>query len=210
MSKNWFYEMFWVFIFAGVIGVLVENVYVLSLAGHLENRSGLLYGPFNQVYAFGGMFTVILVNSLGVSRRRFLIPLAALVGGTVEYVSSYLLEKTYGILIWDYTGLSMSIQGRTNLVYCLAWGIIGMAFYKYVYPQVGRFIARIDGKLGIALTWMVLVLLVGDMALSKAAMARLVERHAGIPARSSVDLILDKYYDDSFYKRNFRNIEYSD
>jgi uncharacterized membrane protein len=47
----------------------------------------------------------------------------AMVACTVlEYVASFVMEKLFGTLFWDYSNKALNLRGRICLQYCLYWG----------------------------------------------------------------------------------------
>ena len=50
-----FYKIFWVFFLGCIIGVVVETLWCLATKFYIENRSGVIYGPFNPVYGVGAV-----------------------------------------------------------------------------------------------------------------------------------------------------------
>ncbi|MGN0968629.1 MAG: hypothetical protein ACI4O3_05105, partial [Oscillospiraceae bacterium] len=55
------YWLFWAFLCASVLGVIIETGFMLLTRGALMNRSGVLYGPFSLVWGAGAvLFTLLL------------------------------------------------------------------------------------------------------------------------------------------------------
>lgn len=50
-----FMRYFWIFMVCCVAGLVVEEIYHLAVFHEIENRTGLLFGPFSPIYGIGGM-----------------------------------------------------------------------------------------------------------------------------------------------------------
>lgn len=104
------------------LGVVVELGWCLLTRGHLESRSGLVYGPFNLLYGVGA---VVLTVSLYRFRNRgkwLSFIGGTLVGSIVEYVCSWAQEMAFGSRSWDYSTKPFNLNGR---------------ILPYVFPALG-------------------------------------------------------------------------
>ena len=104
----------------------------------------------------------ILLNRLWRSNWVLIFFSSALIGGVFEYCSSWFMEVAFGIKAWDYTGEWLSIDGRTSGKYMVFWGIMGLAWIKFVLPYLLKFINLIPWKVRYSLTAVVFVLLFID------------------------------------------------
>ena len=75
-----FYKLFWVFFIACFLGVVLETVFCWVASGHLTNRTGLVYGPFNLVYGFGAVLMTVCLRRFA-QKRDLDIFLAGMVLG---------------------------------------------------------------------------------------------------------------------------------
>ena len=60
----------------------------------------------------------------------------------LEYVLSALSENLFHELLWDYSNLPFSIGTRVNLIFSLAWGVLGLFVLTVVEPRMRRAFAR--------------------------------------------------------------------
>lgn len=202
-----YYDLFWVFFIAGVIGYLVETLFCLLTTGVIESRQGLLYGPFNQVYGFGAVLMVLLLEPLRQRSDRWLFFGGALLGGAFEVLCSLIQEAVFGSVSWDYREGAFPIAGgRTSLLFMFFWGVLGVWFIKGVYPRLGRLVARIPKKQGIPLTAVWTVLICVNMILSGAAVRRWSERAAGQPPENCCEQFLDSAYPDEYMEGVYPNL----
>ncbi|MGD9560020.1 MAG: putative ABC transporter permease, partial [Oscillospiraceae bacterium] len=174
------YKLIWLFIIGCVIGVLFETLYVYFTTGMWERRSGMLYGPFNQVYGLGAvLFTLVLYRFR--KKNALLIFLAsAVIGGAFEYVCSWVQQLAFGSVSWEYSDMPANVGGRTNLFYSLGWGLMGLIFITHTWPFISEMVERIPNIIhlksrrsanmlvltGKSLTIALAVLLAADLTLS--------------------------------------------
>ena len=129
-----FYKLVWVFALCSVIGVIVETVFCFIFKGYFESRQGMLYGPFNQIYGFGAVLLALVLHRVQSKGPLMVFGVSALLGGVFEAVCSLLQQQYLGTVPWDYKWMPFAIgSGRTNLLYMIFFGILGVSFVRYVY-----------------------------------------------------------------------------
>lgn len=203
------YKILWVFIIGCVIGVVVESFYVYAVTGEWMRRSGMLYGPFNQVSGFGAvLFTLLLYRYR--DQNNFIIFLASgVMGLAFEFVCSWVQEKMFGSVSWEYSDMAMNIGGRTNLLYGAGWGLMGLIFITVFWPWMSEMIERIPNKVGKPLTWVISIALAVNLSLSALAVFREGERKAGVPATNAVTRWLDATYPDEVMQEKYPSMQFS-
>ena len=120
---------------------------------------------------------------------------------------SVISEKVFGTVFWDYSNMPFNIGGRTNLLFCIFWGILALIWVKIIYPPLSRLIEKIPPIAGKIITWVCVVLMVCDLVLSAFAMMRYVERKDGVPAENAVESFLDEQYPDAFVEFVWPNMK---
>lgn len=201
-----FYKLVWIFIIGCVIGVIMETALCFAKTGTIESRQGLIYGPFSPVYGFGAvLFTVILYKIRNIS-SAFIFLISAIIGGLFEFICSWVEEVLFGAISWEYSNLPLNLYGRTNLLYSMYWGLLGMVFIKHIYPFMSRQIEKIPNKIGIILTWVFLIFMVFDIFISSCAVKRQSERDYGMPAKNAFEQFLDYEYPDEYLKNIYPNM----
>ena len=59
-----FFNIFWLFTIASVGGLIVETIYHMALYnGELQDRAGLLWGPFSPIYGCGAVLVTVVPES---------------------------------------------------------------------------------------------------------------------------------------------------
>ncbi|WRS27744.1 putative ABC transporter permease [Oscillospiraceae bacterium MB08-C2-2] len=200
------YRLTWVFVVACVLGYFIETVYCLVTTGVIESRQGMLYGPFNQVYGFGAVLMAVLLTPLAKKNDRWVFMGSALIGGAFEYLCSWLQEKMFGAVSWDYSSHHLSIGGRTSITFMFFWGILGLVFIKAIYPRLSHVIDRIPKRQGRVMISILAVALSINMLLSGLAVYRWTERLYGQPADTWLGHFLDRQYPDSMLEEVYPNM----
>lgn len=194
-----FFNLFWIFVIGCMIGLVVETIYHWYYYGEYQDRAGMLWGPFSPIYGFGAGFMTILLNRLWRSNWVLIFFSSALIGGVFEYCSSWFMEVAFGIKAWDYTGEWLSIGGRTSGKYMVFWGIMGLAWIKFVLPYLLKFINLIPWKVRYSLTAVVFVLLFIDGMMTLMAFDCLVRAHGGACAGFADHAVLRRPFRQRFH-----------
>jgi uncharacterized membrane protein len=201
-----FYKMFWVFLISSILGFVIESLFCLLHYGYIESRAGLIYGPFSQVYGFGAVIMVLILHRINIKRELLLFFASAFLGGLFEFSCSLIQEFAFGFISWDYSDSQFSILGRTDLLYCFFWGILGVILIEDIYPIMSHQIEKIPNQIGMIITWVLISLILLDFLISAGATIRANQRFHGLPASNSIQRILDRYYPDSVLKRIYPNM----
>lgn len=192
-----FYKLFWIFFIGCFIGVVVETLFGLVTTQKLESRAGLVYGPFNPVYGFGAVVMTLCLYKLKEKRDIWIFISCMVIGAAFEYLCSFLQEVALGTVSWQYDHQMFDIQGRTSLMYAFFWGILGVLWMKALFPLLSNLIEKIPMKVGVVLTWVLLVFMVFNMAISLLALERQTQRRENIPADNPIAQVLDEHFPDS-------------
>lgn len=197
--------IFLIFMIGSVIGYIVEMIVCLVQKGYFESRQGLLYGPFTPVYGIGIIIYYIAFNFIKTRDKKKVFLITMLIGGIIEYLLSFLQEKIFGTVSWDYSNWIFNINGRTTLIHCTYWGIAGILYVTYIEPLIPRFEELFEKNSVKIITCCVAFLMFFNISLSTMAGIRQKERANGIPAGSRFETFLDKKYPDSYMDKVFAN-----
>lgn len=147
MKKDLFikYEYFFsIFMLGSFLGFVHENLLML-LKGNYSLRQGVIYEPLIPVYgagilAFYFLYHRVDFKNLNKYLKIFIVFLMGMIGGgTIEYLFSYLQEKIFGTISWDYSHLRFNLNGRTSLLHASFWGLMGVLFYELLLPRIISF-----------------------------------------------------------------------
>ncbi|MEG2044386.1 MAG: putative ABC transporter permease, partial [Clostridia bacterium] len=204
-----FSKLFWIFMIGNVVGFLLETSWCLITPPHkFELRVSLVFGPFILVYGLGAVLLTLCLYKLYKQKEILIFIASMVIGGAFEYVCSFVQQAAFGTVSWEYSASPLNIGGRTNLMYSVFWGILGVVWLKDLYPALSRLIEKIPKKLGKNLTIIVFVFILLDSLLSIGAVARQSQRVDNIPATDGVARFFDKYFDDDFLKIIYPNMRY--
>ena len=128
-----------------------------------------------------------------------------MLGGAYEYICSVFTELVFGTVFWDYSKIPFNLGGRINLLYCFFWGIAAVVWLKILYPLFSEWIEKIPVKPGKIITWIAIVFMVFNMAVSSLALARYSDRQQNPKADNAVEEFLDDHFDDSRMDRIYPN-----
>lgn len=211
-----FHKYFWVFIIGSIFGVYWEQIYTLVL--HLLNegiivwkiKRGVIYGPFNPLYGAGAVIlTVAFAKKKDYKWYHYLL-YGAVLGGTIEYLTSYLQELVVGSVSWNYHNKFLNINGRTTIPYAFFWGLLTMIWNIWIYPIVSNLIERIDYNIGHKLTIILLVFMVFNCFISWSSIIRQNYRRQNIPPYTVFGKFLDTYYPDELLEKYYTNMVFVD
>ena len=130
------------------------------------------------------------------------------IGSVFEYLCSWIQEVLFGTVSWQYDNMPFNLNGRINLLYSLFWGLLALVWVKGIYPLMCRLISRIPNRVGRPLTWVLLVFMIFNSAVSGLAVARMSARREGKPASNAVETFLDNRYPDDRLKKIYPNMVY--
>lgn len=199
-------KLAWVFLISSFLGALIEMAYCFLTGGELMNRSSVLYGPFSFVWGFGAVVLTVTLHRFIGREDRYTFLAGFVVGGAYEYLCSVFTELVFGTVFWDYSHMPLNIGGRTNVVYCVFWGILAVIWVKILYPLMERGIEKIPPIAGKILTWSLVVVLVCDGLLTAAAMVRYTERHSSDVPAGHIRQMLDSHFDDAYMEARWPNM----
>lgn len=191
-----FYKLFWVFFIGCFLGVVVETIWVFLHTHHYQNRTGLVYGPFNLVYGFGAVLITLALYWLRTHRDLWIFLGGAIVGSAYEYLCSWLQQMMFGTVSWEYDKMPFNLHGRINLLYAFFWGLLALIWLKEIYPRMERWIEKIPNRWGVGLTWVLVVFMIANTLISGAAVGRTTQRKMGLPPNNKVEEILDQRFTD--------------
>lgn len=203
-----FYKLFWIFFIGCFLGVVLEMVWCLIRYKKIESRKGLVYGPFNPVYGFGALVMTLSLSGLDDMRDLGIIVCGAVIGGVFEYLCSFIQEKMFGTISWDYKNFPLNLNGRINLLYCFFWGILSLFWVRDLYPGLSALIEMIPNEYGVALTWICLLFIIFDSIVSACVVYRANQRQNNVKPSNSFWKYIDKRYPDERVKKVYPNMKF--
>ncbi|MBO5478981.1 MAG: putative ABC transporter permease [Clostridia bacterium] len=203
MIKQHLIKAFWVFLIGSIVGCIVETLVGIIFDHSFKIRQGLIYGPFIPVYGIGAVMYYFIVSNVKDVKKVFV--LSMVLGGAIEYFCSYFQELCFGTVSWDYSNMLLNIGGRTSLLFCICWGILGVLFIKFVVPLLQKIDVYLENKQFKCITAMLACFMILNIGISCAAGVRQNERVQEIEATTKMDVFLDKYYPDAVMDKVYSN-----
>ena len=102
--------------------------------------------------------------------------------------------------------MPFNLGGRINLLYCSFWGVAAMVWFRLIYPLVSNCIEKIPRKIGVTVTWVLIVLMSFNVAISSMALVRYQERSTGDKPKTEVECWIDAKYDDARMQKVFPKV----
>ena len=119
---------FMLFIIYAVAGWICEVTLQLIQKHKLADR-GFLIGPYCPIYGCGAvLITPFKEHPVG------LFILAMVLCGSLEYATSFIMEKAFNARWWDYSEMRFNINGRVCLETLVPFGIAGLLIVYLFNP----------------------------------------------------------------------------
>lgn len=201
-----FDKIIWLFIICSLIGDIIETFYCWAVDGALMSRSSLIYGPFSVVWGIGAVLLTIVLQRLIGKEDRYIFLAGCLIGGVYEYVCSVFTEVFLGTTFWDYSDMPFNIGGRTNLLFCIFWGLLSVVWIKIFYPKISRVIEKIPLIAGKFITWLLVFFMVCNSSLTIAILMRYTARRSDSAAHNAVERFLDETFPDNLVEKRWQNM----
>ena len=157
-------EFFLYFFCYSFLGWLYEST-ICSLVGERRfiNR-GFLLGPYCPIYGTGAVLCwLILKNSTNIF---WVFGAAAVLCCTLEYITSFCMEKLFHAKWWNYSMMPFQLHGRICLYGGIIFGAANVAVRFIMQPVLMQLIRNIDNRLLLGAAWFIFTIMVIDTALT--------------------------------------------
>lgn len=128
----------WLMIYS-FFGWVYESILCSITSGSLVNR-GFLNGPVCPVYGFGALVVILAFWWEPDIRVWNLFFSSMVLTCTLEYLTSWAMEKLFHARWWDYSQYRFNINGRVCLLGAVAFGAFSVLLIKVVHPRVSAFV----------------------------------------------------------------------
>ncbi len=131
------------FIVFSFMGWIYECLFCTIVDKRWDNR-GFLFGPVCPIYGVGAVTALTIfyriAGAFNVDFQHTGIAYVFLIcmfgTAVIEYTTSYVLEKVFHAVWWDYSNAPLNINGRVCLPASLAFGVAGVIIVRYFFPVV--------------------------------------------------------------------------
>lgn len=207
-----FYKLFWLFMLTSCLGTYYEEILNLIKTYNASGewiyvvRRGVFYGPFSPVYGIGAVFFIVI---LGRNKRPLVKTFlySTLLGGSFEYIISFLQEFFLGTTSWNYKNQFLSINGRTTIPIMLGWGLLGVVLIHFIYPYISKFLESLPSKPAKIITIIAVVFMSLNIFISWGALIRQTLRRNEIKPITPLGEYFDKTFPDERIKQVFNNMK---
>ena len=149
--ETWF---LWLMIYS-IIGWVYESTICSISQRKLINR-GFLNGPYCPIYGTGAVLVLLVLGRI--QNPVLLFFAGAALTCSLEYLTSWLMEKLFHARWWDYSKRKFNIGGRVCLIGAIVFGAFSVVLILVLHPWVKSLTDRLTDT---ALTWICAILLVG-------------------------------------------------
>lgn len=136
-----FLNLFLQFIIYSFFGYLIEVTSCSMRNKKLTLNRGFFLGPYLPIFGFSCMLMGFIILRYK-SDLLIVFVMSAFICTTVEYITSYVLEKIFKARWWDYSDHKFNLEGRVCLFNSLLFGLGGIAF-AYIINPITSFIIDI-------------------------------------------------------------------
>ena len=213
-----FFNLFWVFVICCFLGLVIETVYhfVIVVPGEVQDRAGLLFGPFSPIYGFGAVLMTAALNRFYKANPVVIFAVSAVIGGLFEAATSLFMEFGFGAVAWDYSGstifgafpdpIAAVFGGRTSTLFMCMWGALGFVWIKLCLPWMLRLINLIPWRVRYSFTTLCAVLMLVNGVMTLEALDCWFERLSGIPQTTPVERFYAENYDNDYMAHRFESM----
>ena len=168
------------FIVYSFLGWMWECFYCCVVSKHWTNR-GFLYGPVCPIYGVGAILCSVIFEhaSLTISGTTPLwevFVICTFGSAVLEYTTSFLLEKFFHALWWDYSNIPFNIHGRICLPVMFCFGAAGIVVVKFILPAADHVKAGMQPVFAESLALFLMAVFAADIALSVESLVDLTQR----------------------------------
>jgi uncharacterized membrane protein len=185
----------WIFVIYAFLGWCLEVAIAKIQTGNFVNR-GFLNGPFCPIYSFGTIAVIILLSPF---KNNLLILFVGSVFLTtfIEFITGYILEKTFNQKWWDYKDEPLNIKGYICLWTSLAWGVACVIVIYILQPAVGNLIHWFSNDIGNIIAILLIIVLLADLVITIYSLSKVRQKLIVIKDISDKICLMSKNISDN-------------
>ena len=126
---------------------------------------GFLIGPYCPIYGYGALLITLLLHRYE-KDPVVLFFMTILSCGTLEYFTSWIMEKLFKARWWDYSKRKFNLDGRVCLGTLIPFGIFGLILTYITNPLIINFLNNISIRALNAISIFILTIYIIDNIIS--------------------------------------------
>ncbi|NCB92093.1 MAG: hypothetical protein EOM40_05895 [Clostridia bacterium] len=197
------YKIFCWFVIGGVMGFLIETVWCWFDFGEFTSRTSNLFFPMSCVWGMGCVLICILQCTNKQSNQFFRFVKNAFNCAAFELLCGWFGELYLGVTFWDYSGMPLHIGKYINLPFCLGWGLLSLAWGKWIYPTLDAKLEKFFDKTKRTWIRIFIVFMVVTNLISWTALVRMKERQSDPSPSNYIEKVYDQYFPDPVLQKYF-------
>ncbi len=154
---------FILFVVYSFIGWIFEECYAI-LVTHKPTNRGFLVGPICPIYGVGAVLILLVLGNMENVVAIFCVSMVG--AATLEYFTSWTMEKLFHARWWDYNNMPFNLNGRICLTAAIAFGLLGVLLVRFVNPFILGLLGHLGNGVIIALAAILIGVLICDIMLS--------------------------------------------
>lgn len=172
------------FILFSFMGWLYETIYC-TVSKHKWQNRGFLFGPVCPIYGVGAVAASILCSGAALpAMSNVQIFLVCFFGSIVlEYVTSWVLEKLFHAIWWDYSKVKFNINGRVCLPASIGFGLAGLLVVHVILPFARHATGGLSPLTLEVLSLLFMAVFAADFALTVSALTSLMQNLQAVEAQ---------------------------
>ena len=201
------YSMILFFLYS-VFGYVLEVISVSTKEKKLELSRGYLIGPYIPVFGFGALIITIFLSGYENNIITLFI-LGMVYCCSLEYFTSYIMEKIFHLRWWDYAYRKYNLNGRICLETGVGFGVGAICIVKVFNPFLFNILDNLERNTIYTLGLIFFIIIMCDFLLSTFTIIRLkidtskyINKDATLKVKREVRESIEKYM--FFYKRLFK------
>lgn len=158
-------KYFLLFYIYSIVGYFCEVISIYHHYKRVEWHRGYLLGPYLPIFGFGALIITIFLEPYKTQPITTFV-LGMVYCGTLEYITSYLLERIFHLHWWDYSKRKLNINGRVCLETSVMFGLGALVLVNFTNEWLFNIFQRIPNRVIITLSIVIFLIVCFDIILS--------------------------------------------
>lgn len=160
-----FIRYFLLFYVYSVVGYICEVLSIYRVKKKIVWNRGYLLGPYLPVFGFGSLIVSLFLKEYQ-NNYITLFVLGMVYCATLEYFTSYLLEKIYHVRWWDYSHMKYNVNGRISLETSILFGVGSVVITNFLNPLLWSIMNSIPKNMLISMGFVIFLIMLFDFIVS--------------------------------------------